>query len=98
MMEALQISQDSKRQALNAGVHLIDIPDNASGNKAKYIYVAADARGAKVRPAGPSSVVSTYHTIPGNSYVILNVAGYTQLHVSQLGAGGVLAMSPLDNQ
>jgi hypothetical protein len=97
-MHAYQISQDSTQVTL-AGITNVAIPVNASGDKAKYVLISSDDQGALFRPTqNGSEVISTLAQLPPNSYVILNVTGYTHLRVAQLATNGEFCISPLDNQ
>lgn len=99
-MIAFQISQDSVQTTLAAGAVNVAIPTAADGVKAKYLLISSDDVGALFRPnLGGAETVGSLAALPPNSYMVINVWGYSHIRCADLGTtGGTFTITPLDNQ
>ena len=73
------------------------IPNNAAGEKPRYIRVAATAAACVRIGIGAQTAVATDLMIQPGDAVVMAVSGATHIAAIQVAAAGVVQVSPMEN-
>lgn len=96
---ALQVNASGANLATGAASASVAIPNNAAGQKARFVRVLATAA-CYVRLGGSgvtAAVADLYVDAGGAGALVLNVLGSTHIAAIQVAAAGLLNVTPLDD-
>ena len=95
---AVTITATGVQQASGAASAGTTIPNCSSGEKPRYIRVAATAAACfKMGLAGVTATTGDVQVQPGDALILHVPSGMTNFAVIQVSTGGVVQVSPLEN-
>jgi len=98
-LQALQVNATGATRAIGAATGNLAIPNNASGQKARFVRVYCTS--AAYIAQGTSVVTATTTDMPVDAgsagSVILNCNGATHVACLQQSAAGTMTLTPLDD-